>query len=100
MWLMMNKIQRLPQELLAEALWLLWEQSYGVCPLDKIEDLLFKYNMKLKKGKSLVDVRLAIGRGFKNTYGNMQLAREQIAEEVDKVCVIARWDFAVSKYKQ
>lgn len=55
--------------------------------------------MKLKKGKSLDDVRLAVGRGFKDTYGNMELAREKIAEEIDKVCIIARWDFAVAKYK-
>ena len=29
---------------------------------------------------------------------NSELAIEQIVEEVDKVCVIARWDFAVGKY--
>ena len=27
---------------------------------------------------------------------NMELAREKIAEEIDKVCIIARWDFAVA----
>lgn len=89
----------LPQESLAEDLWLLWVESYALCPLDKIADLLYMNNMKLKKGKSLDDVRLAIGRGFNNTYGNMQLAREQIAEEIDKVCIIARWDFFVAKYR-
>lgn len=94
-----NEFKRLPQELLAEDLWVLWDLSYGVMPLNKIEDILYKNNMKLKKGKSLVDVRLAVGRGFKATYGNMELAREQIAEEIDKVCIIARWDFAVAKYK-
>ena len=30
---------------------------------------------------------------------NMELAREKIAEEIDKVCIIARWDFAVAKYR-
>lgn len=89
----------LPQELLAEDLWLLWVETYGVLNLDKIDWLLRKNNLKLKKGKSIDDIRLAIGRGFKNTFGNMDLAREQIAEEIDKVCVIKRWDFAVSKYK-
>lgn len=94
-----NEFKRLPQELLAEDLWLLWDISYGVLPLNKINELLQKNNMKLKKGKSLDDVRLAVGRGFKDTYGNMELAREKIAEEIDKVCVIVRWDFAVAKYK-
>lgn len=65
----------------------------------EIEDLLYRYNLKLKKGKTLEDIRLAVGRGFKNTFGDMCLAREKIAEEVDKICIIARWDFAVSRYK-
>lgn len=94
-----REFKRLPQELLAEDLWILWDLSYGVLPLNKVEELLQKNNMKLRKGKTLNDVRLAVGRGFKGTYGNMELAREQIAEEIDKVCVIARWDFAVAKYR-
>lgn len=96
---MFDTSKRLPQELLAEDLWLLWDLSYGIMPLNKIEDILYKNNMKLKKGKSLDDVRLAVGRGFEDTYGNMELARKQIAQEIDKVCIIARWDFAVAKYK-
>lgn len=37
--------------------------------------------------------------GFKGTFGDMCLARHQIADEIDKVCIIARWDFAVSRYR-
>ena len=39
-----------------------------------------------------------IGRGLKNTFGNMELARKQIAEEIDKICIIAKWDIAIAKY--
>lgn len=89
----------LPQELMAEQLWLLWDKTYGVTPLNKIEELLYRCNLKLKKGKNLEDVRMCVGRGFKSTFGNMELARHKIADEIDKVCVIARWNFAVAKYK-
>lgn len=91
---------KLPQELLAEDLWLLWVNTYGVLPLNEIDWLLQKNNLKLKKGKSIVDVRLAVGRGFEYTSGNMEFARKQIADEIDKICIIARWDFAVAKYCQ
>ncbi len=89
----------LPQELMAENLWLLWDKSHGAIPLNKIEELLYRCNLKLKKGKNLEDVKMSVGRGFKNTFGNIILARRQIATEIDKVCIIARWDFAVAKYK-
>lgn len=89
----------LPQELMAEQLWLLWNKTYGAMPLNKIEDLLYICNLKLKKEKNLEDVRMCVGRGFKGTFGNMELARHQIADEIDKVCIIARWDFAVSRYR-
>lgn len=90
----------LPQELFTEALWIEWFLNYGVVANVKIAELLKRYNLKPKKGKSIDDVYLAFGRGFKNTFGNSALAREQIAEEIDKVCIIARWDFAVDKYKR
>lgn len=91
----------LPQELMAENLWLLWNETHGVMPLNKIEELLHWYNLKPKKSKCLEDVRMSVGRGFNNTFGNMNLARRQIADEIDKVCVIARWDFAIIKnYKE
>ena len=96
---MINHSKRLPQERLAEALLVLWDISYGVITLDQAKELMERYNLKLKKDKSLVELRLAVGRGFKNTYRNMTLAREQIAEEIDKVCVIARWDIAVANYQ-
>ena len=89
----------LPQELMAEQLWLLWDETYEVMPLNKIEDLLYRCNLKLKKGKFLEDVRMCVGRGFKGTFEDMCLARHQIADEIDKVCIIARWDFAVSRYR-
>lgn len=89
----------LPQELMAENLWLLWDETYGVMPLNKIEELLYRCNLKLKKGNTLEDVRMSVGRGFKNTFGDMNLARRQIANEIDKVCIIARWDFAIAKYR-
>ena len=54
--------------------------------------------MKLKKGKKLNDVQLAIGKGLKDTYGNTVKQREQIAVEIDKVCIIANWENAVAKY--
>lgn len=28
----------------------------------------------------------------------MELARKQIAEEIDKICIIAKWDIAIVKY--
>lgn len=87
----------LPQELFAEAAWL--ENQHSYLTDNKIKELLQKNNLKLRKGKTIDDIHLAIGRGFKDTFGNSSLAREKIAEEIDKVCVIARWDFAVSKYK-
>lgn len=90
----------LPQELMAEQLWLLWDETHGVMPLNKIEELLYRCNLKLRKGKTLTDVRLSVGRGFNNTFGDMKLARHQIADEIDKVCIIARWDFAVGRYKE
>ena len=92
-----NEFKQLPQDLLAEALWT--ENKYGNLTLSKVEELLQKYNLRLKKDKSLDDVRLALGRGLKGAMNNTEMALEQIAEEVDKVCIIARWDFAVAKYK-
>lgn len=89
----------LPQELLAEALWVEWFINDGVFTNAKITELLQRYNLKPKKGKGIEDIKLAIGRGLKWTFGNSSLARAQIADEIDKVCIIARWDFAVAKYR-
>lgn len=86
-----------PQELFTEDLWLRY-QGNGYVGNGKIKELLHRYNLKLRKGETIASVALAVGRGFKDTFGNASLAREQIAGELDKVCTIARWDFAALKY--
>lgn len=91
---------KLPQELFAEALWLEWDTHYGVISKEKIPEILRRYNLKLRKGKTIDDVQLALGRGLKDTYGNTKKQKEQIAEEIDKVCIIARWDFVVNEVNE
>ena len=90
---------RLPQELFAEALWLEWDTYYGVINKEKLPDLLRRCNLKLRKGKTLDDVHLIIGRALKNTQCIASKQIERIAEETDKVCIIANWENAVAKYK-
>lgn len=90
---------RLPQELFAEALWLEWDTHYGVINKEKLPDLLRRCNLKLRKGKTLDDVHLIIGRALKNTQCIASKQIECIAEETDKVCIIANWENAVAKYK-
>lgn len=90
---------RLPQELFAEALWLEWDTHYGVINKEKLPDLLRRYNLKLKKEKTLDDIQLAFCRGLKDTFGNTVKQIEQIAEEIDKICIIANWEDVVAKYK-
>ena len=53
----------------------------------------------LRKGKTLDDVHLIIGRALKNTQCIASKQIERIAEETDKVCIIANWENAVAKYK-
>ena len=91
---------RLPQELFAEALWLEWDNHYGIIHKEKLPDLLRRCNLKLKKEKTLDDIQLAFGRGLKDTFGNTVKQIEQIAEEIDKICIIANWEDAVAKYKR
>ena len=90
---------RLPQELFAEALWLEWNIHYGIIHKEKLPDFLRRYNLKLKKEKTLDDTQLAFGRGLKDTFGNTAKQIEKIAEEIDKICIIANWEDAVDKYK-
>ena len=90
---------KLPQELFAEALWLEWDNYYGIIHKEKLPDLLRRYNLKLKKGKILNDIQLSFGRGLKDTFGNRVKQIERIAEEIDKVCIIANFEHAVAKYK-
>ena len=89
---------RLPQEIFAEALWVEWFVNYGNVCEKKWPDLLRRYNLKLKKKKTLYDIKLSIGRAFKNTPCVSSKQIERIAEEIDKVCTIANWEEAVAKY--
>ena len=61
--------------------------------------IYWKNNLKLRKGKNLDDVKLIIGRALKNTPCVASKQIEQIAEEIDKICIIANWEDAVAKYK-
>lgn len=90
---------RLPQEMFAEALWLDWFVNYGNISKKKLPELLRRYNLKLKNGKTLDDVHLIIGRALKNTPCIVSKQIERIAEETDQVCIIANWEDAVAKYK-
>ena len=51
---------RLPQEIFAEALWVEWFVNYGNVCKKKLPDLLRRFNLKLKKEKTLDDVKLAM----------------------------------------
>ena len=88
---------RLPQEIFAEALWVEWFITYGSVRKKKLSDLLRRYNLKLKKEKTLDEVKLSIGRAFKNTPCVSSKQIERIAEEIDKVCIIANWEDAVAQ---
>lgn len=90
----------LPQELFAEALWMEWQYYRILVKIEKIHELLQKYNLKPKKGITDNDLSLIIGRALKGVYTHgSKVQISKIAEEVDQICVIARWDFAVAKYK-
>jgi len=89
---------RLPQEIFAEALWVEWFVNSNICK-KKLSDLLRKYNLKLKREKTLDDIKLSIGKALKNTPCVSSKQIERIAEEIDKVCIIANWEDAVAKYK-
>lgn len=90
----------LPQELFAEALWMEWQYNRIPVKIDKIYELLQKYNLKPKNDITDNDLSLIIGRALKGVCTHdSRVQISKIAEEVDRICVIARWDFAVSKYK-
>lgn len=90
----------LPQELFAEALWLEWQYSRIAPGIDKTRELLRRYNLKPKKHTTDNDLSLLIGRALKDVCTfNSSIRISKIAEETDRICVIARWDFAVGKYK-
>lgn len=79
---------RLPQELCAEALWVEWDNHYGCISKEKIPEIFRRCNLKLKNEKTLDGVRLAFGRGLKDSNGIITKQIEQIAEEIDKICII------------
>lgn len=82
----------LPQDKLAKQIWL-ETMRIGYVSKTKAEEWMLRCNLKYKKGKKFNDLELAIGRGFKNTYGNSEKQRDQLAEELDKVLTIRRWDW-------
>lgn len=91
----------LPQELFAEALWMEWQYKRIPVKINKIHELLQRYNLKPKKGITDNDLSLIIGRALKGVCtqdSSVQISK--ITEEVDRICIIARWDFAVGKYKR
>lgn len=90
---------RLPQEIFAEELWAEWFFNYGNVCKKTLPDKLRRCNLKLRKGKTLDDVKLIIGRALKDTPCIASKQIERIAEEADKVCIIANWEDAVAKYK-
>lgn len=82
----------LPQGKLAERIWL--ETMYiGYVSKTKAEEWILRCNLKYKKDKNYNDLIIAIGNGFKDTFGDNKKALEQLAEELDKVLTIRRWDF-------
>ncbi len=90
---------KLPQELFADELWGEWFYNYGVIQKAKIPEMLKKYNLKLRKDKTINDIDLILGRAFKDCPHIREIEAERIAEEVDKVCTIANWEDAVIRYK-
>lgn len=91
----------LPQELFAEALWGEWQYNSMPPKTCKIKELLRRYNLKPKKGTTDNDLSLIIGRALKGVCthnSNVQISK--IAEETDRICIIARWDFAVARYRK
>lgn len=75
-----------------------WFYNWGVLRKNRVSELLRSYNLKPKKGKTVDDVIFAFGRGLKDAGHNSKKQIEQIAEEIDKVCVIADWEGAVARY--
>lgn len=58
------------------------------------------YDSELNKmGISMPKVGDKNFQGLKDTFGNTAKQIEQIAEEIDKICIIANWEDAVAKYK-
>lgn len=86
---------RLPQELFAEALWLEWDNHYGIIHKEKLPDLLRRYNLKLKKEKTLDDIQLAFGRGLKDTFGNTAKQIEHWMDVIKELFITKKWMMAI-----
>lgn len=83
---------QLLQDKLAEKIWL--ENQYGgVLTQKKVESMMEDCNLKYRKGKIYSDLVVAIGNGYKNSFGKSKVILEQLAEEIDKVLIRKRWDF-------
>lgn len=81
----------LPQDKLAEQIWLECKRI-GFVSKAKAEELMSRCNLKYKKDRNYNDLIIAIGNGFKNAFGNNKKELDQLAEELDKVLTIRRWD--------
>lgn len=67
---------------------------------DWIDKELVKVQLKAPKGITDNDLSLIIGRALEGICThNSSVQISKIAEEVDLICIMSRWDFAVAKYK-
>lgn len=89
----------LPHELFAHALWIEWQYHFMPPKTCKIKELLQRYNLKPKKGTADNDLSLIIGRALKDIgTHDSSIEISRTAQEVDRICVIARWDLVVARY--
>ncbi len=98
---MIIKDEAYPQELFARELW----NQHLINPfisLKEFKELMKQYNLKPKKGVSISDIKVKVfGRikymhGCKYSYLNV----EYMAEEIDKLCTIDRWDLHLLRYSK
>lgn len=83
---------QLLQDKLAEKIWLENEYNGNLTQI-KVESMMADCNLKYRKGKTYNDLVIAIGNGYKNSFGKSKVVREQLAEEIDKILIRKRWDF-------
>lgn len=63
--------------------------EYGFYRADVREKFLEQCGLKLKDGKTVGDICVAVGRGLKDAMDDRSLAEKQIAEELRKICELA-----------
>ena len=85
----------LPQERLTERILFLAPWGGTTLSLKELEEMMLACNLKCRRGKTATDLRLALGRACKGTYGSTKTLAEQTAEEIDKVLTIRDWELAV-----